>query len=62
MSLLRVPTSEAGTEANIETVKFPTDPVKKTLVKLNPDPTGSQDYGPCGVSPKQMLTKKDLAS
>jgi hypothetical protein len=32
--------------------------VKKTLVKLNPDPTGSQDYGPCGVSPLKWKRPK----
>ena len=37
MYLSRVPTSEAGTETDIDTVKLPRDPVKKTLVELNPD-------------------------
>ena len=37
LSLSRVPTSETSTETDIDIVKLPRDPVRKSLVELNPD-------------------------
>jgi len=37
LSLSRIPTSETGTETDIDTVKLPSDPVRKSLVELNLD-------------------------